>query len=278
MTTSQVLLTAWTWEPSVLLGCAALLAVYMWAVRGRLTGRSLLFLVGVLVLALALLSPIDTLGDGYLFSAHMIQHLLLVLVAAPLLLMGVPTEVYERALAHKPVRSVERVLGNPLLAWFLMTATLWVWHIPALYDGALRNEGVHIFQHMTFLAAAAIFWWPIVTPVPEHRMHAVVGIAYLFTQGVSNTVLGIWLTFAPAGLYPFYLNPPDVLGILPPIRQQWGLTPEADQAFGGLFMWAPSGVIYLGAILGTLARWFAEPDSDEIEADQAEALRSVSNS
>lgn len=270
MTTSQVLLTAWTWEPSVLLGCATLLGLYIWAVRGRLAGRSLLFLAGVLVLALSLLSPIDTLGDHYLFSAHMIQHLLMVLIVSPLLIMGIPADVYERALAHKPVRSVERVLSNGLLAWFLMTVTLWVWHVPALYDGALRSEGVHVFQHITFLVAAAIFWWPIVTPVRERRMHALVGMVYLFTQGVSSTMLGIWLTFAPAGLYPFYLHPPDTLGILPLIRQEWGLTPEADQAYGGLFMWGPSGLVYLGAILGTLARWFAEPEDDEVEAERME--------
>jgi cytochrome c oxidase assembly factor CtaG len=278
MTTSQVLLTAWTWEPSVLVGCAALLGAYVWAVRGRLTGRSITFLSGVLLLALALLSPIDTLGDHYLFSAHMLQHLLLVLAVPPLLIMGIPAGLYEKALHKGRVSRTERILSNPLLALFLSTVTLWVWHIPALYDGALRNEELHIFQHMTFLVTSAIFWWPVVTPVCERRMNGIASMVYLVAAGGASTVLGILLTFLPAGVYPYYLNPPDVLGILPLIRQQWGLTPQVDQAGGGLIMWVPGGLLYLGAILGTMARWYAEPEDDEIEPEPAEALSTVTTS
>jgi len=277
MTTSQLLLTAWTWEPSVLLGCAALLVLYMRGVRGRLTGRSLLFLAGVLVLVLALVSPIDTLGDHYLFSVHMLQHMLLILVVPPLLIAGIPPDVAEQALRRKPVAAIERVLRNPLLAWLLAAATLWIWHIPALYDAALRNEEIHIFQHLTFLVTATIFWWLIVAPLKEHRIYPLAGMAYLFTQALSTGLLGIWLTFAAPGLYPYYLNPPDALGVLPLVRQGWGLTPDADQALGGLIMWVPGGLFYLGAILGTMASWFSEPDNDESEAERAEVLQPAAN-
>jgi len=166
MTTQQLLLTAWDWEPTVLIGCAALLVGY-WVEARPVTARVALFVTAVVVMLLALLSPIDTLGDGYLFSAHMLQHLLLVLVVPPLLLLGIPPQVFERLLRWTPADKIERVLGRPLLAWSLGVGVLWVWHAPALYDLALRYQGVHVLQHLCFLVAATIFWWPVIAPSPS---------------------------------------------------------------------------------------------------------------
>jgi putative membrane protein len=263
MTTWQLLTTAWDLEPSVLLGCAGLLGAYALALRGRFTMSTPLFALGVLVLLLALVSPIDTIGDAYLFSAHMLQHLLLVLVVPPLLLLGTPASFFREILSRPLLGRIERALRQPALAWALGTGAVWVWHLPALYNAALANEGVHIIQHVSFLVTATIFWWPVVAPLEEHRMASLGGVGYLFAAALASSALGIILTFAPPGLYPTYLRPIDNLGALPLLRDGWGFTPQVDQQVGGLLMWVPGSLVFLCAMLATLARWYAEPEVEE---------------
>ncbi len=254
----------WDLEPSILGGCAALLAAYALLARPAATARGILYACGVFVLLLALLSPIDTLGDGYLFSAHMLQHLLLVLIVPPLLLLGIPAAAYRTLLAWAPARRAEHALGHPLLAGFLGPGTLWVWHAPPLYDAALANQGVHILQHLTFLVTSTIFWWPVLAPADaSRRLHPLGSIVYLMAALVDNSVLGIIITFAPVGLYPAYLHPFDRLGVLPLVRGGWGLNPATDQQLGGVLMWVIGGPVYLLAGLGILVRWFAAPETDD---------------
>lgn len=264
MTTWRLLTSTWVWDPSVLLGCAALLCGYVAALR-PLTTRAILFGGAVVVLLLALVSPLDTLGDHYLFSAHMLQHLLLVLAVPPLLLLGLPPAAFERALRWGAASRAERALGHPLLAWLVGIGTLWAWHAPSLYEAALRNPGVHVFQHLCFLVSATIFWWPVIAPVPERqRLSSLAAVAYLIAGGLVTSLLGIILTFAAPGLYPSYLHPLDPRGILPLLRQGWGLTPQSDQQLGGLLMWVLSAPVYLVATAITLARWYREPEADEL--------------
>lgn len=270
MTTGQLLLTAWDWEPSVLIGCAALVAGY-WAEVRPITARAALFVAGVVFMLVALVSPIDVLGDSYLFSMHMLQHLLLVLVVAPLLLLGIPPHAFRRLLRWRAADRAERVLGRPLLAWAIGVGTLWVWHAPPLYELALRYEGVHIVQHLFFLVSASILWWPVIAPVPERRrLSSFAAMPYLLATALSSSLLGIIITFAPLGLYPSYLHPVDHLGILPLIRGQWHVTALADQQLGGLMMWVLSSPVYLLATAIALGRWYGEGERDE-EADEAEA-------
>lgn len=258
MTTGQLLATAWEWDPSVLVGCAGLAVGYLAAVRWRLPRRGLYTLGGIALLLLTLEGPLDALGDDYLFSAHMAEHLVLILVIPPLLLLGLPEGPLRRLLAHRPAAMAERVLSNPPIAWLLCIVTLWVWHLPALYNLTLADEQVHVFEHLTFLVTATIFWWPVLTPIKELRMAPFPAIFYLYSAALANTVLGIILTFTPAGLYPAYLHPADELGALHLIRQGWGITADADQELGGLFMWVGGMFAFLWAILAMLARWYAE--------------------
>lgn len=264
----------WNLEPSVLLGCALLVAVYLWAVRGRVTGGALLYFAGVLALLLALVSPLDALADDYLFSAHMLQHLLLVLVVPPLLLLGIPETLARKVLAKKSSRWVEGILAQPLAAWLLGVGTLWAWHIPALYNAALADERIHILEHLCFLVTAAIFWWPVVGRSAAGRIPALGSVAYLFAAALANTLLGIYFSFVPPGLYPAYVHPSDAFGVLATIRNDWGLTPAVDQQLGGLIMWVPGGLVYLGAIFAVFARWYSAPDTDE-EGFAGEELRGV---
>jgi cytochrome c oxidase assembly factor CtaG len=263
MSLAQFLVSAWNWEPTVLLGCAALSLGYLAIARFHLTRRALFYQAGVLVLLLALESPIDVLGEDYLFSAHMLQHLLLILIVPPLLLLGIPREWFERLLDWRPAGKLERLLGRPAIALILAVVTLYVWHIPALYDAAVENEAIHSLEHLSFLVAATIFWWPAINPIVDKRRLSAPGIMlYIFASAVANTVLGIILTFAPAVIYPVYLYPDDSFGILAMIRTGWGLDPLSDQQLGGLLMWIPGGLFYLSAILVVFARWFSEPEED----------------
>ncbi len=260
MTTWHLLATAWDWEPSVLVGCAAMAAGYMAAVRFRFNKKSILFLAGDAVLLLALVSPLDALGDTYLFSAHMTQHLLLVMVVPPLLLLGIPETLASSFLRWPPAARAERVLRRAPVAWPIAVLTLWAWHAPVLYNLTLASENVHVTEHLMFLVTWTIFWWPLVGPIGTSRLAPLPAIAYLFAAGAANTVLGALLTFSHAGLYPAYLHPVDELGALALIRGQWGLTPDADQQLGGLIMWVAGSLVFLVAILGMLARWYRSPE------------------
>jgi putative membrane protein len=258
---------AWHWHPSVIVGCVALLVGYGYLIGYRRSVLALSFSLGVVVLFVALLSPLHTLGDSYLFSAHMAQHLLLVQVVAPLLLMGVPAEALRPLWASPSLRRMERVLGRPLVAWSVGVWTMWIWHLPFLYNAALAYELVHVLEHLCFLGSALIFWWPLLNLSPRPQLAAIPALAYLFTAMAAGSVLGMILTFAQPGLYPEYLDPIDTLGILPMIRGEWGLSPAADQQLGGLLMWMPGGLAYLCAMLGVLARWF--------EAEKYEQARRI---
>lgn len=267
MTTWQLLSTTWVLDPTVLAGCVALLAGYWAALRGvsgtpHLAGRAWLFALGVAVLAFALVSPLDTLGDRYLFSAHMLQHLLLILVVPPLLLTGIPPALIEQALRQPLLARTERVLGQPLLAWLIGMATLWIWHLPTFYDAVLVSEPLHIMQHLSFLVTSTIFWWPVVAPTERQRMPLLASLAYLFAASLANSLLGILISFAPAGLYAPYVHPVDTLGILPLLRQGWEISPATDQQIGGLLMWIPGGMAYLFGIFGVLARWYSEEPAE----------------
>jgi putative membrane protein len=232
MTTGAFFVSAWDWEPSIVAGCAALVVVRLVLPETR---RALIFLAGVLLLLVDLVSPIDTLGDHYLFSAHVLQHFLLALVIPALFVLGTPRKL---AIA---VGRWDRV--PPMAAWLLGVGTMIVWHIPALFNAALASDILHITQHLSFLVTGIIFWWPVLHPIEARRLPAIGAIAYLFTACTFCSILGAVLTFVPLGLYPAYLRPKDEFGMLRLIRDTWGLDPKSDQQLGGLLMWVPGCLV-----------------------------------
>jgi cytochrome c oxidase assembly factor CtaG len=254
----------WNLDPVLWLGIVAFVAAYFYAIgplRRRYhlgppaTSRQIgYFLLGTLALALALVSPLDFIADHYLFSAHMIQHMLLVVVAPPLWLLGTPGWLLAPLFRRESVRQITRIIANPIVAFLLLNVDLYLWHIPPLYSAALTNEALHIVEHLTFIALGVLFWWVVLSPVEEaSRVSRGVAILYLFLACQPMVLLGALLTFAPAPVYLTYVAAPRITP----------LSPLVDQQLGGLIMWLPSNIPYLLAISVFFFQWVAEQDRAE---------------
>lgn len=260
-------LLQWSFDPLPLVGIIATAAAYIWAVRRVNSAhptnrqppyRTWLFLAGLAALGVALLSPIEA-YEGSLFSVHMVQHMLLELVAAPLLLAGAPITLTLRV-ARPSVRRwllavlqsrVVHVISFPVVAWVLFAAVNWGWHFSVLYDQALENQALHYFQHATFLAAALLFWWPVVGADPSPwRLPHPVRLLYLFLAMPQNSFLGVALMSAPTVLYPHYVTN----------LRDWGLSPLDDQALGGVIMWVVGDLCFLAAMMVMVVLWMRHED------------------
>jgi len=216
------------------------------------------FFAGIAALVIALDSPVHLIGEQ-LFWVHMTQHELLMLVAAPLLVLGRPLvpflwalpqswrERVGRASKTKVWRATWIAISSAGAAWMIHAVALWLWHAPALFEAALENESIHALQHICFLGSALLFWWTLI-----HGRHGRLGygaaIVYVFTTAAHNSVLGALLTFAPHAWYPTYLS----------TTQAWSLSPIEDQQLGGLIMWVPAGTLLLIVGLALLAAWIGE--------------------
>ncbi len=258
MTPGKLFLISWEFEPTVVIGCIVLLASYLIAVRRKFNAKTINFVLGVLTIFLALVSPIDGLGDDYLFSAHMVQHMMLGIVAPVLLVAGIPTSFVRTWLKFPIVARLEKILGYPPLALIAANFTFWIWHLPVLYNLTLENETIHIIEHMMLLVTGCMLWWPIFKPIPEGRLTHMPAIGYLGIAAVISTILGVIFTISDTPYYEGYAHPHDELGALKMIREDWGLTQLADQKLGGAIMWEPAGAIFLWAIMKVFIDWFKE--------------------
>ena len=225
----------WDLHPSVVAGLALFGGLYIYLGGLHASKRRIASFSGaLLVLFLALNGPLHNLSDNYLFSAHMAQHLVLTLVFPPLLLYGTPAEVIRPLLRPRWVMVVARVVTRPLAAGIIFSAPIAIWHVPMLYEAALRNHHLHILQHLVFLATATLMWWPVLSPVPElPRAQHLLQMVYLFLLGIPMSVTGALITLSDSVLYPFYTTAPRV----------GGLAPLEDQQIGGLLMWVLGGLM-----------------------------------
>ncbi|MEW6146249.1 MAG: cytochrome c oxidase assembly protein [Thermodesulfobacteriota bacterium] len=263
--------SAWSFEPWVILFALALFGAYTLLPGSRLNRKSLLFSSGVMLMVIALVSPLDHLGRNYLFSAHMVQHILLLLVIPLMLLSGIPEAAAERALNSPYAGGLIKFLGNPVPAWLLGVGSMWVWHMPSLHDIVMANEGLYIAQQISFVLIGVIFWWPVFAPVKTARLSPLPAALYLASACLGCSILGMLITFAGAGLYTAYANPADSAGILSYIRNELCITPGVDQQIGGLTMWVPGCLIYLAASMVTVARWYASPEPGSVNTCTAES-------
>ena len=249
MNTEQFLIHGWTWNPAAWLISAAALAAYL-AVFGA--QRRLAWFVAALgVFLLTLVSQINTLANGYLFSAHMLQHMLLLLIVPALLLLSLPPS-FELPKTLRPAT-------HPFAGWLAGVGSMWLWHLPALCNAAADLKSVFALQTVSLLFFGSLFWWQVIAPRERDRLSPPGAIIYLFTACTACSVLGIILTFSPITVCSAYIQPADRLGLLHTIRSSWGITSDKDQQIGGLLMWVPMCMIYLTAICAQIVRWFAAP-------------------
>lgn len=277
---SIALLTSWNLEPDLVVALAVALGLYLFGwmrLRGRdgasgtLQGwRMWCYCGGILSIALALLSPIETFSELFFF-VHMIQHLLLMLVAAPLLCLGAPILPLMWALPRRiriglgrqfaggrPLHFLLNFLTNPLVAQALFLATLAGWHVPANYDIAQGPSLIHEFEHTMFLGTSLLFWWAIVHPWGgKRRLSYEAAIAYLIPPILVSNLIGALLTFAPRPLYTNYLAVPRL----------WGISVLLDQQLGGLIMWVPGMVPYAIAIFVLVSQLMKQGELREREAE-----------
>ena len=222
--------------------------------------RPILFGAGLLVGFLALQSPIDVGGDQYLFSLHMLQHLLLMMVAPPLVLLGI-CGMRPRAQRFPRLRTVWWAITRPWSAVFIFNAVMLVWHVPALYNATLTTEPIHVLEHLSFIGVGIVFWWPIIDPIREPGTRLVTPltkIAMIAVSGIPPTVLGLIFALSPVPFYPFYVVAPRL----------WGLSAVADQQVGGVAMLGLGNIIYAAAILIIFTRLLSDPRRDEQDAAQ----------
>ena len=255
----HIIASAWRWNPLVISGCLFLLALYAVIVRFRFSSRAILFVFGIVLLFLALASPLNVLSNTYLFSAHAIQDLLLLQIAPAFLILGIPASVAARIRERAPIFA--RVIRNPAIGWLAANAVMIAWHVPAMFNASLRDPRTSAAEHLSYLVAGALFWWPVFAPLKSERMAPVPWSAlYLIGACIPCSLLGLALTFAHVGPYVSYYSPHDVLGILPVIRETWGLSLEVDQETGGFFLWVGGCMIYTSAVMGLFTMWYNSPE------------------
>jgi putative membrane protein len=259
--------SAWEFNPVVVSALALSGVLYVRGIRrlwhaarpgaGVRAWEAACFALGWCTLAASLISPLHAWGNA-LFAAHMTQHELLMLVAAPLIVLGRPLPVFLLALPSRVAHDLAHgfkgsvwgrcagVVSNALAAWLIHAVALWAWHIPALFQAAVRSEYVHALQHASFFFSALLFWWAII-----HGGRAIgygAALLYMFTTAMHSGLLGALITLTGTVWYPTYTK----------TAPAWGLTPLEDQQLGGLIMWIPAGLVYLFAGLMLMAGWMRE--------------------
>ena len=264
----------WSFDPLVVAGIAVAALVFGWAarrVRDRHTAnphpvyRSWLFMGGLVAIGLALVSPVEA-YEGQLFSVHMVQHMLLELVAAPLLLAGAPITLALRASSPTWRRRLLAVLRSrivhvvsfPIVAWLLFAGVNWGWHFSTLYDQALENDLLHYVQHASFLGAALLFWWPVIGADPSPwRLPHPVRLLYLFLAMPQNSFLGVALMSASTVMYPHYVTN----------LREWGPAPLEDQQLGGVIMWVVGDVVFLAGMAVVIVLWMRHEERRTVRLD-----------
>ena len=256
----------WPFDPTVYAGLLLLCLGYAALARGRSDGRrrALFFGAGALTIWAALETPLDGIGDGYLQSAHMFQHVLIGLVAPPLLLLSLSPAMAAVLLRLPGLRPAT----EPVPAQAAFAAVMLGWHLPALYNLTLASEPVHVFEHLTFIASGCLFWWPVVGATSAHagwRLSEAGKVLYLLFGTVPADTVSVILMFSRAPFYPFYASAPRLVA---------GFDAESDQVMAGVVLMVVGKLSSLVAVLDIAARWLRRVRAEEA-AEAAEAARAL---
>ena len=211
------------------------------------------FTAGMVVVFFALTSPLHILSESFLFSMHMVQHVLLTLIAPPLLVLGTPAWLLRPLLRPNWAFRGARALTHPIAAFGVFNIVFSIWHIPALYDSSLHSEAVHAAEHILMVGTAMLMWWPLTSNMPElPRLSYPMQIGYLFVLSVAQIIVFAIITFAESPIYDFYVNAPRI----------WGLTPLLDQQLGGIIMKVGSGIYFLTLLIIVFFKWFNQEEEE----------------
>ena len=266
--------TSWTIHWSTVIGLVALGALYEWGARRvragaraagadvpvLRTGQRVAFFSALLVIFASLNGPLHDLSDYYLFSAHMVQHLLLSLAMPPLLLAGTPGWLLRPLLDQPGLRGFARAVTPPVRCFIIFNVVIAAWHLPPLYNTAMAYHPVHIVQHLTFMVASVLMWWPFLSPLPELPRLAYPGqMLYCFLMVIPMSIVAIYIAMADHVLYPAYSMAPRL----------WGITPLSDQQIGGLIMWVPGGLLFYVVMTFVFFKW-AGRDTDSTAGAQVD--------
>ena len=254
----------WLADPGVLAPIAVLVAVYVLRFRsaraeggGRGAGafQAVAFAGATLALLAALASPLDGLGEDYLFSAHMLQHVLLGDIAPLLLLLSLSRMIMRPA--TRRLQRLERALGpfaHPLTGLAAWLGLMYLWHVPALYEAALESPVLHLVEHASFFAAGVAVWWPLIQPVPmRRRMSGLQPLAYIGAAKFGLAALGLYLTWSSTVLYDFYERVPRI----------WGLTAQDDQNIGGAIMMVEQSLTFVLVLAALFMRMLSQSELEE---------------
>jgi cytochrome c oxidase assembly factor CtaG len=266
----------WLSDPAVLAPLALFAGIYVWrflqvrteaAARGRLPNgagplQALAFAGGMLALLAALVAPIDGLGEDYLFSAHMVQHVLLGDIAPLLILLGLSRTIMRPA--TRRLMRLERALGplaNPATGIAIWLGLMYLWHVPALYDAAAENAGVHLLEHVSFFTAGVALWWPLIQPVPmRRRLTGLQPLGYIGAAKAGLAALGLYLAWSSTPLYPHYEETPRI----------WGLSPIEDQNIGGVIMMVEQSFTLVLVMVALFVRMLAKSEEEQRRRERLE--------
>ena len=246
----------WDFHPSIVIGILVMTVLYTlgitrWRVKYGWSdtidrGRAALFYSSMVLLWFTLDGPLHHLSDELLFSAHMVQHLVLQLIWAGMFLMSMPPWLLRPLIKHPTMRKVAAWLTRPVHAFFLYNGVTWLWHFPPMYNLALEAHEFHITEHLLFMSTAVIFYWPLLSPLKElPRPSHGTQLMYVFANMAAMKSLGVFISMQNEVIYTYYLKAPRV----------WGLTAISDQQIGGMLMWLPGGLLLWGGLGYVFFQW-----------------------
>ena len=254
---------AWSIHPSTVVGLVALAALYFWRERRAppgehlSVGRRISFFSALLLIFVSLNGPLHDLSDDYLFSAHMVQHLLLTLAMPPLLIAGIPGWMLRPLLRNRIIAAIARRVTRPIFCFVAFNLVIAGWHIPDLYNSAMANHNIHIVEHLMMMSAAVLMWWPITSQLPELPRLSYPGqMLYCFLMIIPMSIVAVYISMAEQVLYPAYSSAPRITS----------LSPLDDQLLGGLIMWVPGGMIFMIIMTVIFFKWAARGEDDAASA------------
>ena len=258
----------WHWSSPIWVAVGLVLIVSLAVFRRPAPARFCAIILGLVFMALAYVSPIGYLADGYVFSAHMVQHLLMLLIVPLCLILSLPKDRVKSWFPSAGKPTTRKIIS--LTGWTAGVGAMWFWHVPSLCSISTESLLLGIVRDTSFLLAGLAFWWPIYGPLERTRLDPPVGIIYLFSACLGCTLLGIYITFTATTVCPVFANPTDSLGVMSRLSAA-GLTPAVDQNVGGLLMWVPPCLLYVSAIISLLGRWYTNVEHDHSASGVARA-------